>query len=221
MRHANRDADHLNSLRQYFAQNRRIPSYQRIADLLGFASRAAAVKFMGRMEAEGFVARTVDDDAWMPARRFFEHPLAQATVQAGQPTVAIPIRIQRYSGRRQVVVPQGISAALNGQRAPTALQVALARGHRWLRQIEGGQARNLAEIADREKIDRSYVSRMVNLTTLAPSIQAAILDETLPEEVVLFDLAIDTPLCWQAQRQRVADVVAKVRAGKTQPAAQT
>ena len=79
----------------------------------------------------------------------------------------------------------------------------------------------LAEIADREKIDRSYVSRMVNLTTLAPDIQAAILDETLPEEVVLFDLAIDTPLCWQAQRQRVADVVARVRAGKTQPAAQT
>ena len=58
-------------------------------------------------------------------------------------------------------------------------------------------------------------------STFANAIQAAILDETLPEEVVLFDLAIDTPLCWQAQRQRVADVVARVRAGKTQPAAQT
>jgi len=114
--------------------------------------------------------------------------------QDGGVTVAIPIRIQRYSGRRQVVVPQGISASLNGQRAPTASQVALARGHRWLRQIEGGQARNLAEIADREKIDRSYVSRMVNLTTLAPDIQVAILDETLPEEVALFDLAIDSSL---------------------------
>ena len=141
--------------------------------------------------------------------------------QDGGVTVAIPIRIQRFNGRRQVVVPQGISAALDTQRAPTALQVALARGHRWLRQIEGGQARNLAEIADRERIDRSYVSRMVNLPTLAPDIQTAILDETLPEEVDLFDLAIDTPLSWQAQRQRVADVVAKVRAGKTRPAART
>lgn len=141
--------------------------------------------------------------------------------QDGGVTVAIPIRIQRYSGRRQVVVPQGISTALNGAHAPTALQVALARGHRWLRQIEGGQARNLAEIADREKIDRSYVSRMVNLTTLAPDIQATILDETLPEEVTLFDLAIDTPLCWQTQRQRIADVVARVRAEKTRLLAQT
>src|SRR6218665_301035 len=96
MRHVNRDTDHLNILRRYFAQNRRIPSYQRIADLLGFASRAAAVKFMGRMEAEGFVARTVDDDAWMPARRFFEHPLAQATVQAGQPTVAIDVSAEPF-----------------------------------------------------------------------------------------------------------------------------
>jgi hypothetical protein len=43
--------------------------------------------------------------------------------QDGGITVAIPIRIQRYSGRRQVVVPQGIPATLNGQRAPTALQV--------------------------------------------------------------------------------------------------
>ena len=139
----------------------------------------------------------------------------------GAVTVAIPIRIQRYSGRRQVVVPQGITTPVNAVAAPTALQVALARGHRWLREIESGQARNLAEIADREKIDRSYVSRMVNMTTLAPDIQAAILDETLPEEVVLFDLAIDTPLCWQAQRQRIANVVAKVRADKTPPVAQT
>jgi hypothetical protein len=32
----------------------------------------------------------------------------------------------------------------------------------------------------REAVDDSYVSRMVNLTTLAPDIVAAILDETLP-----------------------------------------
>ena len=37
----------------------------------------------------------------------------------------------------------------------------------------------------REGVDDSYVSRMVNLTTLAPDIVAAILDETLPPEVTL------------------------------------
>ncbi|MGB5235050.1 MAG: hypothetical protein WBN85_07750 [Candidatus Macondimonas sp.] len=36
----------------------------------------------------------------------------------------------------------------------------------------------MKEIATREGIDNSYVSRMVNLTTLAPDIVAAILDDT-------------------------------------------
>lgn len=86
---------------------------------------------------------------------------------------------------------------------PTALQVALARGHRWLRLIESGKVVNLAAIAKLENVDRSYVSRMVNLTTLAPDIQAAILDETLPDTVSVFDLAIDTPLSWDEQRSQL------------------
>ena len=44
---------------------------------------------------------------------------------------------------------------------------------------------------------------MVNLTTLAPGIVAAILDETLPPEVTLFELAAGTPLLREEQRRRV------------------
>ena len=121
----------------------------------------------------------------------------------GAITVSIPIRIRRFSGRTQVVVPAGVSATANGEAVPTALQIALARGHRWLRQIESGKIANLAAIAKAENVDNSYVSRMVNLTTLAPDIQAAILDETLPDTVSLFDLAVDTPLSWEQQRGRV------------------
>lgn len=44
---------------------------------------------------------------------------------------------------------------------------------------------------------------MVNLTTLAPDIVVAILDETLPEEVTLFDLASGTPLVWEEQWGRL------------------
>ena len=108
-----------------------------------------------------------------------------------------------YGGRKQVVVPQGISAGLSATAAPTALQVALARGHRWLRLIESGKVTNISAIAKAENVDRSYISRMVNLTTLAPEIQAAILDESLPQTVSLFDLASDTPLSWRDQRGRV------------------
>jgi len=47
---------------------------------------------------------------------------------------------------------------------------------------------------------------MVNLTTLAPGIVAAILDETLPSEVTLFDLASGTPLLWDEQREVIQSV---------------
>jgi hypothetical protein len=59
------------------------------------------------------------------------------------------------------------------------------------------------EIARREGVDDSYVSRMVNLTMLAPDIVASILDETLPSEVTLFELAARTPLVWEEQWGRV------------------
>ncbi len=45
--------------------------------------------------------------------------------------------------------------------------------------------------------------RLVNLTTLAPDIVAAILDDTLPNRITLFDLAVDPPALWDEQRARV------------------
>ena len=83
------------------------------------------------------------------------------------------------------------------------LQLALARGHRWLAMLESGEVKTMRELATREGVDNSYVSRMVNLTTLAPDIVAAILDDALPNHITLFDLAVDPPVVWDEQRQRV------------------
>jgi repressor LexA len=87
----NRDDEHLAKLRDYYAQARRIPSQQRVAELVGF-SKPAARKFLERMETQGFLTRTPDDDAWIPARRFFERPLAEGAVRAGLPvaTESVP-----------------------------------------------------------------------------------------------------------------------------------
>ncbi len=77
------------------------------------------------------------------------------------------------------------------------MQLALARGHRWLAWLTSGEMKSLREIARKEGVDSSYVSRMVNLTTLAPDIVAAILDETLPLDLTLFELAVDPPALWE------------------------
>lgn len=85
---------------------------------------------------------------------------------------------------------------------PTPLQLALARAHCWLAMLETGQVKSLKEIAENEGIVNSYVSRMVNLTTLAPDIVEAILDDQLPPTLTLFDLAVDPPKLWSEQRKK-------------------
>ena len=122
----------------------------------------------------------------------------------GRLTLSVPIQIKRRSGRKLVTLPNGETAPVRPwDVAPTSIQLALARGHRWLAMLESGEAKSLKEIATREGIDNSYVSRMVNLTTLAPDIVAAILDDVLPNHVTLFDLAVDPPALWDEQRERV------------------
>ena len=56
---------------------------------------------------------------------------------------------------------------------------------------------------EQQDYDNSYVSRMVNLTLLAPDIVAAILDDALPEGISLFDLAVDVPAVWREQEERL------------------
>lgn len=63
--------------------------------------------------------------------------------------------------------------------------------------------KSLKEIATRAGIDNSYVSRTDYLTTLAPDIVAAILDDTLPNHITMFDLAVDPQALWHEQQARI------------------
>ena len=122
----------------------------------------------------------------------------------GKLTMSVPIQIKRRASRKIVKLPNGnVAVPRSWDTSATPLQMALARGSRWLAMLESGEVRNLSEIGAKEKIDNSYVSRMVNLTSLAPDIVAAILDDALPNHVTLFDLAVDPPLLWDEQRARL------------------
>ena len=59
------------------------------------------------------------------------------------------------------------------------------------------------EIAVLEGIDNSYVSRVVNLTTMAPDIVEVVLEHTKPDHLTLLDIAVDSPALWEAQLERV------------------
>lgn len=123
----------------------------------------------------------------------------------GRLTLYVQIQIKRRSGRKLVTLPSGETMKPRpwDNTTATPLQLALARGHRWLRMLTSGEVQSLKEIAARESVDASYVSRMVNLTTLAPDIVAAVLDDVLPDHITLFDLAVDPPALWEDQRERL------------------
>lgn len=81
----NKDAEYLVRLRDYYADNRRIPSFKRIAELMGFSSRMSSDRLLQRLASAGYIVRTPDDEAWIPSGRFFEHPLAGVSIRAGSP----------------------------------------------------------------------------------------------------------------------------------------
>ena len=119
----------------------------------------------------------------------------------GRLTLSVPIQFKRRAGRKLITLPNGESGEPRPWGiVPTALQLALARGHRWLALLESGKVSSLREIAAQEGVDNSYVSRMINLTVLAPDIVEAILDDALPDHLTLFDIAVDPPTLWEEQR---------------------
>lgn len=120
---------------------------------------------------------------------------------AGRLTLIIPYKLRRQ-GEKKVLLSANKLHANDGKITP--LQIALARGFEWEAMLFNGEVDSLKALAKKVGVGNSYVSRMVNLTTLAPDIIQAILDDTLPDSVRLEDLAIGTPMLWEEQREKVA-----------------
>ena len=125
-------------------------------------------------------------------------PAAEVVASDGSVVLNVPIALKRRSGRR-VVTLSGAEPVAATRAGATPLQLALARGHRWLRMLETGEAASMCDIARREGTNHSYIARHINLTLLAPEIVAAILGETLPAGLQLMDLAINPPMPWAEQ----------------------
>ena len=77
---------------------------------------------------------------------------------------------------------------------------AIARAFRWREMLEDGTHATIAEIAASEKINKSYVGRVLRLTLLAPDIVEAILGGRQPAELQLEDLLRRFPVGWVEQK---------------------
>jgi hypothetical protein len=77
---------------------------------------------------------------------------------------------------------------------------AIARAFRWRDMLENGTHATIHEIAAVEKINESYVGRVLRLTLLAPDIVEAILSGQQQPETSLTLLMRAFPIGWSAQR---------------------
>ncbi|WP_137179177.1 hypothetical protein [Roseomonas sp. AR75] len=112
-------------------------------------------------------------------------------------TVVIPLRVKPRGGRKAMVTP-GVLAL--ERRQDITLIKAVARAFRWRRMLETGRFATINELAAADKINSSYVSRVLRLTLLAPDIVEAILDGRQPEGMTLAWAMGAWPVEWEAQR---------------------
>ena len=112
-------------------------------------------------------------------------------------TLDVPFRIVKRGGRKEMQLPEG---ATHSRRTDNTLVKALARAFRWKRMLESGEFATIAELAEREGIAPSYMTRVLRLTLLAPDIVEAILDGTQGPEVTLARLLEPFPAAWNEQR---------------------
>jgi hypothetical protein len=111
-------------------------------------------------------------------------------------TLHVPFRIVKRGGRKEMQLPEG---STHPRRADSALVKALARAFRWKCVLESGEFATIAELAEREGIAPSYMTRVMRLTLLAPDIVEAILDGR--PRSGLAELLDRFPAEWSTQRE--------------------
>jgi hypothetical protein len=122
------------------------------------------------------------------------------SADGGTITVFLPMTWRRRGGRKVIVAPPGCDDWAPPPKIDNALIKALTRAHRWRRMLEGGEYGTLAEMTDAERISRSYVSRVLRITLLAPDIVERILDGR--PTMGLPQLLKPIPVEWEQQRER-------------------
>jgi hypothetical protein len=114
--------------------------------------------------------------------------------------VSIPISFRRQGGRKRVVTP---ATAPTWSPAPprvdNTLVKALARAHRWRNMLESNLFASVRELAKAEKINESYLCRVLRLTLLSPTLTEAILNGSQPDGLDLAQLLKFIPIEWHEQ----------------------
>jgi hypothetical protein len=116
-------------------------------------------------------------------------------------TVRVPWTLRKRGGRKEIVTPEGTLLAAACPRVDDAVIKAIARAHRWKRMLESGPYTSLRDLAAAEKINESYLARVLRLTLLAPDVIEEILDGRHVAGTQLEQLMRPFSIIWSEQRR--------------------
>ena len=97
------------------------------------------------------------------------------------------MRLGKQRGRKRILAPDGSELTPSTKPLPDGVLVkALARARRWQKLLDRGVYNSVTEIAEAEKISKSYVSRILRLALLAPDLVEAILGGRADQRVIFW-----------------------------------
>jgi hypothetical protein len=119
----------------------------------------------------------------------------------GKVVVSVPVRFCRRNGRKMILTRDDISSSKKQQvQSPNnALVASLAKAWLWQEQLESGEFGSVDDIAKTNNVDRTYVSRILQLTSLSPAIVEQILSGNELEGLSLRQLRKGIPAVWDDQ----------------------
>jgi len=114
----------------------------------------------------------------------------------------IPMSFRPRGGRTVIVLPDGSRGVVRREATidNTMIKV-IARGFRWHRLLYDGTYATIEDLAAAEKINPSYVSRILRLAYLSPVVVQAILDGKHPAWLTMKDLLRPLPSDWAEQER--------------------
>ena len=121
-------------------------------------------------------------------------------------TVRVPMTFRQFGGRKQIYTPAGVSPWIpTSARINNTLVKAVVRAHRWRDMLESGKFSTVRELAKAEKINESYLGRVLRLTLLAPELVEMILAGNQPHDIELDNLLKPMSIEWSAQKALLAN----------------
>ena len=114
----------------------------------------------------------------------------------------IPMTFRARAGKTVIVLPDGSrGVARRGATIDNSMVKLIVRGFRWQRMLYEGKFTSIEDLSAAEKINPSYVSRVLRLAFLSPKVVQAIMDGKQPAWLTMKDLLRPHPNDWSEQER--------------------